>query len=230
MKVWRTKRRRRLLEFRGRAAAVDEPLICIQMPLGRINRRPAARFTDLLLLLRFSRGVPPHRGGSVAGADPSGASPPAVQPAEAGPPAASPHRGQARPPHEVNRDPLAAVCITAREPRPRVRNRPVAPAARVYNCSLAACRYALLSHGDTVELRLDLLFLVQRLQAALELKGGHPSGGVWKVTQASRTESGGGGGALDLGLALDCHRDGAKVGCEACGVQLTQTPFMVVHY
>ncbi|CAG02510.1 unnamed protein product [Tetraodon nigroviridis] len=88
-------------------------------------------------------------------------------------------------------------------------------------------RYALLSHGDTVDLRLDLLFLVQRLQAALEPKG-RPSEGVWKATQSSRTDAG--GGALDLGLALDCHRDGAKVGCRARGVQLTQTPFMVVHY
>lgn len=84
-----------------------------------------------------------------------------------------------------------------------------------------------------MELRLDLLFLMRRLQAALDPKGGHPSEGVWKVRQSSRMDSGGSswsGGALDLGLALDCHRDGAKLGCEAHGVQLTQTPFMVVHY
>lgn len=98
---------------------------------------------------------------------------------------------------------------------------------------LTSSRYALWSHGDTVELRLDLLFLMPRLQVALEPKEGHLSEGVWKVTHPSRTDSGGsswGGGALDLGLALDCHRDRAKVGCEAHGVRLTQTPFMVVHY
>lgn len=77
---------------------------------------------------------------------------------------------------------------------------------------------------------MDLLFLMRRLQAGRDAKGGHLSGGVWKATQSSSGGSSWGGGALDLGLALDCHRDGAKVGCEARGVQLTQTPFMVVHY
>lgn len=98
--------KRRLLEFRVLTDGWMDPVICIQMALGWINRRPADRLTHqpllLLLLLRFSRGVSPHRGSFVAGADPSGASPAAVQPAEAGPPAGSPHRGEARPPHQVN--------------------------------------------------------------------------------------------------------------------------------
>lgn len=84
--------------------------------------------------------------------------------------------------------------------------------------------------GDAVELRVDLLFLMRRLQGALDLRGGTLSEGVWKATQSSRTDSSWGDGGLDLGLALDCDRDGSRVGCEAHGVQLSQVPFMVVHY
>ncbi|XP_011613845.1 uncharacterized protein [Takifugu rubripes] len=94
-------------------------------------------------------------------------------------------------------------------------------------------RYSLWSHGDTLELRLDLLFLMQRLQVALEPKGGHLSEGVWRLTQSFRMDSedsAWSGGALDLGLALDCHQDRTKVSCEGRGVQLTQPPFMVAYY
>lgn len=98
---------------------------------------------------------------------------------------------------------------------------------------LTLCRYAVWSHGDTVELRVDLLFLMRRMQGALDPNAGHFSGSVWRATQSSRTDSSSSswsGGALDLGLVLDCHRDRAKVGCEARGVRLTHAPFMVVHY
>lgn len=99
--------------------------------------------------------------------------------------------------------------------------------------SLTFCRYSLWSHGDMLELRLDLLFLMRRLQVALEPKGGHLSEGIWKLTQSFRVDSEDStwsGGALDLGLALDCHQDRTKVSCEGRGVQLTQPPFMVAYY
>lgn len=98
--------------------------------------------------------------------------------------------------------------------------------------SLTLCRYSLWSHGDTLELRLDLLFLMRRLQEALAPKGGHLSEGVWKLTQSFRmdSEDSWSGGALDLGLALECHQDRAKVSCEGRGVQLSQPPFMVAYY
>lgn len=99
--------------------------------------------------------------------------------------------------------------------------------------SLTFGRYSLWSHGDTLELRLDLLFLMQRLQVALEPKGGHLSEGVWRLTPSFRMDSEDAtwsSGALDLGLALDCHQDRSKVSCEGRGVQLTQPPFMVAYY
>lgn len=99
--------------------------------------------------------------------------------------------------------------------------------------SLTFCRYSLWSHGDMLELRLDLLFLMRQLQVALEPKGGHLSEGIWKLTQSFRVDSEDStwsGGALDLGLALDCHQDRTKVSCEGRGVQLTQPPFMVAYY
>lgn len=103
MRVRGGKELKRLSGAAGVHGRVDGPVICIQMTLGWMNPPPAGRLTDLLLLLlRFSHGVRPHQGGFVAGADPSGASPPPVQPAEAGRPAASPRCGQARPPHQVN--------------------------------------------------------------------------------------------------------------------------------
>lgn len=64
---------------------------------------------------------------------------------------------------------------------------------------------------------------------ALEPKD-HLSEGVWKLMQSFSFGSTWSGGALDLGLALDCQQDGAKVSCEGHGVQLTQPPFMVAYY
>lgn len=93
-------------------------------------------------------------------------------------------------------------------------------------------RYSLWSRGNTVELRVDLLFLLQSLQ---EAAGGAAGGGGARLVNMRRavfppTTS----GALqdsswgELGLILGCSRQGSGVSCG--GVQLSHTPFMALYY
>ncbi|XP_074494874.1 uncharacterized protein LOC141769567 [Sebastes fasciatus] len=109
-------------------------------------------------------------------------------------------------------------------------------------------RYSLWSRGNTVELRVDLLFLIQSLQEAAGGAGGgpslanmrrvafssrgHPPGGALQDTDGDvwGDEVGGTLPALKLGLVLGCSQAGSGVSCGAGGVHLSHTPFMALYY
>ncbi|XP_062274233.1 uncharacterized protein si:ch211-170d8.2 [Scomber scombrus] len=113
-------------------------------------------------------------------------------------------------------------------------------------------RYSVWSRGHTVELRLDLLFLLQILQEAAGGAGGGPSlMNMRRVVSSPRGDPGalqdthgdewGDGVAialpapelglgLGLGLVLDCSQGGVGVSCETSGVHLSHTPFMALYY
>lgn len=123
----------------------------------------------------------------------------------------------------------------------------------VTQLSLASSRYSLGSLGDTVELKVDLLFLFQNLQ---EVAGGavrgpslvdmrrakifsseDPAGeklslGALQDTDGDTWSDGSTSTlpALDLGLILGCSQAGLGVLCGSGGVQLSHTPFMVLYY
>ncbi|XP_049907241.1 uncharacterized protein si:ch211-170d8.2 [Epinephelus moara] len=114
-------------------------------------------------------------------------------------------------------------------------------------------RYSLWSRGNTVELRVDLLFLFQSLQEVAGGAGGGPSlvnmqrvvsssrgyppgekpasgalqdanGDVWGDGAASTLT------ARELGLVLGCSQAGSAVSCGTGSVHLLHTPFMAVYY
>ncbi|XP_054466094.1 uncharacterized protein si:ch211-170d8.2 [Anoplopoma fimbria] len=114
-------------------------------------------------------------------------------------------------------------------------------------------RYSLRSHGNTVELRVDLLFLFQSLQEAAGGAGRGPSlENMRRVMFSSRRHPPGekpasealqdtdadvwGDGvastppALELGLALGCSQATSGVSCGSGGVHLSHTPFMALYY
>uniref|UniRef100_A0A3B5Q4P7 Uncharacterized protein n=1 Tax=Xiphophorus maculatus TaxID=8083 RepID=A0A3B5Q4P7_XIPMA len=78
------------------------------------------------------------------------------------------------------------------------------------------CRYSVVSRGDAVELRVDLLFLFRLLQEAAG------DGGRGLVNDVIL--------ARDVGLVLGCSRAGSGVPCESGGVRLSDAPFMAVYY
>ncbi|KAF6723604.1 hypothetical protein FQA47_017151 [Oryzias melastigma] len=105
-------------------------------------------------------------------------------------------------------------------------------------------RYSVGSRGDTVELRVDLLFLFQSLQ-----RGGGGAGRGSSLINIRRSmlfsgedppgdthEEAWGDGlastlpALDLGLILGCSKAGSGVPCGRGSIQLSHTPFMVLYY
>ncbi|XP_057688872.1 uncharacterized protein si:ch211-170d8.2 [Corythoichthys intestinalis] len=100
-------------------------------------------------------------------------------------------------------------------------------------------RFISRSHGNTLELRVDLLFLFRGLQEA----AGGPGGGYRlantrkvllssshkKLTSADlRSNVGDAWG--ELGLALGCSRAGVAVCCESSEVGLLHTPFVALYY
>ncbi|XP_070820628.1 uncharacterized protein [Chaetodon trifascialis] len=114
-------------------------------------------------------------------------------------------------------------------------------------------RFSSWSRGDTVELRVDLLFLFQSLQEAAGGAGGGPAlvnmrragfssrgdppGG--KPASGALQDTAGdvwGGGVADtlpaaeLGLVLGCRRAGSAVPCGTGGVHLSHTPFMALYH
>ncbi|XP_028269652.1 uncharacterized protein LOC114441083 [Parambassis ranga] len=115
-------------------------------------------------------------------------------------------------------------------------------------------RYSLGSRGDTVELRVDLLFLFRSLQEVVGGAGRGPSlanmrrvpffskedlpgekSSLRSLQQDAGSDVWGDGAAnalpdLDLGLILGCSQDGSGVPCEAGGVHLSHTPFMTLYY
>ncbi|XP_041643955.1 uncharacterized protein si:ch211-170d8.2 [Cheilinus undulatus] len=114
-------------------------------------------------------------------------------------------------------------------------------------------RYSLWSRGDTVELRVDLLFLFQSLQEAAGVARGGPSlVNMRRVVFSSRGDRSGekpssgalqdsdgdgwGDGAanavppLELGLVLSCSRAGSGENCRTGGVHLVHTPFIALYY
>ncbi|XP_054587280.2 uncharacterized protein [Nothobranchius furzeri] len=114
-------------------------------------------------------------------------------------------------------------------------------------------RYSLTSVGDTLELRVDLLFLFHQLQEAAGSAGqGSSLVNRWQVRLFSKEDLpdekpsfgvlqdiGGdmwGDGVvptlpvLDLGLILGCSRAGAGIPCERGGVHLSHTPFMALYF
>lgn len=117
-------------------------------------------------------------------------------------------------------------------------------------CLLPPFRYSLGSQGDTVELRVDLLFLFRSLQEVVGGAGRGPSlanmrrvpffskedvPGEKSSLRTLQRDTGGDGAAnalpdLDLGLILGCSQDGSGVPCEAGGVHLSHTPFMTLYY
>lgn len=102
-------------------------------------------------------------------------------------------------------------------------------------------RYSAWSSGSTVELRVDLLDLLQSLQE--EAAAPHAAS-IQEVAPSSRRnplrgeatvapllDSGGPGApppGRDLGLLLGCSGDESAASCQ--GVQLLHTPFMAVYY
>ncbi|XP_059192519.1 uncharacterized protein si:ch211-170d8.2 [Centropristis striata] len=115
-------------------------------------------------------------------------------------------------------------------------------------------RYALWSRGNTVELRVDLLFLFQSLQEAAGGAGGGPSlVNIRRAVFSSRGyplgEKPAAPGALqdtdgdvrgdgvasplhaqELGLVLGCSQAGSGVSCGTGGVHLSHTPFIALYY
>ncbi|XP_067459805.1 uncharacterized protein si:ch211-170d8.2 [Thunnus thynnus] len=109
-------------------------------------------------------------------------------------------------------------------------------------------RYSVWSRGHAVELRVDLLFLLQSLQEAAGGAGGGPSlVNMRRVVFSSKGDPGAlqdtdgnvwGDGVdaplptpeLGLGLVLDCSQAGVGVSCETGGVHLSHTPFMALYY
>ncbi|XP_029916717.1 uncharacterized protein LOC115365726 [Myripristis murdjan] len=116
-------------------------------------------------------------------------------------------------------------------------------------------RYSSWSQGDTVELRVDLLFLFRGLQEAAGGAGGGPSlvhmrrvgffsrrGPPLPPRERSAPRSlqdtqgdvrGEGLSALpglELGLALGCSRAGSAESCEPSGVHLLHSPFVALSY
>lgn len=119
--------------------------------------------------------------------------------------------------------------------------------------SLVFFRYSLWSRGNTVELRVDLLFLFQSLQeVAGGARGGPSLVNMRRVVFSSRGDPPGekpasgslqdtdgdvwGDGVanalpvLELGMILGCSQAGSGVSCGAGGVHLSHTPFMAVYY
>ncbi|XP_070690393.1 uncharacterized protein [Pempheris klunzingeri] len=111
-------------------------------------------------------------------------------------------------------------------------------------------RYSLWSRGNTVELRVDLLFLFQSLQeVAGGARGGPSLVNMRRVVFSSRGGRAGekpapgalqdtdgdvwGDGVasvLELGLVLGCSQAGSGVSCRTGGVHLSHTPFMALYY
>nr|XP_046242599.1 uncharacterized protein si:ch211-170d8.2 [Scatophagus argus] len=105
-------------------------------------------------------------------------------------------------------------------------------------------RYSLWSRGNTVELRVDLLFLLQSLQEAAGGAGAsapgllnirqvvfssrrHPPG---EETTSRALQDAGGDVWGELGLVLGCSQTGSDMSCGAGGVGLSHPPFMAVYY
>ncbi|XP_076010127.1 uncharacterized protein LOC143003395 [Genypterus blacodes] len=98
-------------------------------------------------------------------------------------------------------------------------------------------RFSSWSHGDTVELRVDLLFLFQGLQ---EVVGGARGGPSLVNVRNSAFPSTGGPPAeratvgplqdVELGLVLGCSQDGSAASCGGAGVHLLHTPFIALSY
>ncbi|KAG5840704.1 uncharacterized protein si:ch211-170d8.2 [Anguilla anguilla] len=116
-------------------------------------------------------------------------------------------------------------------------------------------RYSIWSKDEVVELRVDLLFLFQSLQAVTRgvqrgpgladlrrvgrlarLRGESLGGGQnpWSLQDTDGEMWGGGENflrsALELGLLLHCSRGGAEVPCEENGVSLLHAPFIALSY
>ncbi|XP_034548305.1 uncharacterized protein si:ch211-170d8.2 [Notolabrus celidotus] len=113
-------------------------------------------------------------------------------------------------------------------------------------------RYRLWSWGNTVELRVDLLFLFHSLQEVAGGAGGGPSlVNMRRMVFSSRGDRSGekatlgapqdsdgnvwGDGPADmlhplqLGLVLGCSQAGSAVSCRNGGVHLTHTPFIALY-
>ncbi|XP_074527325.1 uncharacterized protein LOC141791036 [Halichoeres trimaculatus] len=107
-------------------------------------------------------------------------------------------------------------------------------------------RYSLWSRGDTVELRVDLLFLFHDLQEAAGGARESPSlvnmrrvvfsprgdGSGEKAALGALQDSDGdvwGDGPLQLGLVLGCSQAGSGVSCRSGGVHLIHTPFIALY-
>ncbi|XP_068167098.1 uncharacterized protein si:ch211-170d8.2 [Antennarius striatus] len=97
-------------------------------------------------------------------------------------------------------------------------------------------RYTRGSRGDAVELQVDLLLLLQRLQ---EAAGGAGAGGGPSVADARQVfpssvprdpDGAPWGPVLELGLVLGCSRAGWGVPCGTGGVRLSHPPFMALYY
>nr|XP_061841863.1 uncharacterized protein si:ch211-170d8.2 [Nerophis lumbriciformis] len=94
-------------------------------------------------------------------------------------------------------------------------------------------RFISRSQGDTTELRVDLLFFFQRLQAAA---AGGPGGGrgLAKMMlpsprhQLQDDQQHGVWG--EMGVALGCSREGVPVTCQSGQVRLLHSPFLAVYY
>ncbi|KAK2837613.1 hypothetical protein Q5P01_014825 [Channa striata] len=114
-------------------------------------------------------------------------------------------------------------------------------------------RYSLWSRGNTVELRLDLLFLFQSLQGAVGGARKGPSlvnmrrvvlsssgdlseekaalhalqdtdSDVWGDEVANRMP------VVELGLVLGCSQAGSGVSCKNGGIHLSHTPFLALYH
>lgn len=112
-------------------------------------------------------------------------------------------------------------------------------------------RYSLWSRGDSAELRVDLLFLLQKLQeAAGGVRRGPDLMNLRRLVFSSRGtpleeqatayalqdtngDSWGEGfdnTSTDLGLVLGCSQAGSGVSCRTGGVHLSHIPFLALYY
>ncbi|KAM8865642.1 uncharacterized protein ACB058_006828 [Synchiropus picturatus] len=103
-------------------------------------------------------------------------------------------------------------------------------------------RYNSGSRDNSVDLRVDLLFLFQNLQEAAGLEGGGGHGLVHIRQDPSRrpvlgkqssegpVEDPAADVWRELGLALNCSLNGDEVSCQTSGVHLLHAPFIALYY
>jgi len=222
-----------------------------------LNMTVTDSWRPLVLLLRLSCGVSAHQGDFVIEDYESWAPPPTFQPTTSGYLSCAFIYGKARLTYEVKIWSLLLLkllisVLKACEDAQLLWEGGLWESVLVVTLLSLTSRYSWWSQGNTLELRVDLLFLFHSLKQATGGVGGGPSlenmrrpvFSSRKYPPGERPASGAlqdtdvwGDGvastlpALDLGLVLGCSQAASWVSCETGGVHLSHAPpFMALYY